>query len=303
MFLYSISAQKIRTTTLTKNALKNDFPKEYYVHKLAEKTTEVETLEKRIKTLESQIGMEQVPSTCNSRDIKSSFEDLYKEAVPWQQLINKVYDALHHAQSNYFPLHSKEQILKVRTKFKEYLEENRKAFNIDGEFMDRVSREAYLYIFHFLIALITLQQDIARAQASIGKFSKQIETFEADRARWMQRYKDARGELLKIEAEIAKQVTRPAIVSTVIFQPSDDIRPFSGAFKYDIEAVFEVETIGIRESTMHSQIGSLCKTAQVIQHRNVTRQENTSTQQRNYATKLSTAQCAPPPHRRYAIEI
>lgn len=50
-------------------------------------------------------------------------------------------------------------------------------------------------------------QDIARVEASIGKFSKQIEVFRIDKDRWMQRFKASRNQLAELNNEIAQLVS------------------------------------------------------------------------------------------------
>lgn len=50
-------------------------------------------------------------------------------------------------------------------------------------------------------------QDIARVEASIGKFSKQIEVFRIDKDRWMQRFKASRNQLAELNNEIGQLVS------------------------------------------------------------------------------------------------
>lgn len=52
-----------------------------------------------------------------------------------------------------------------------------------------------------------LLQDIARVEASIGKFVKQIEVCRNDKERWMSRFKSSRLQLTKIQNEIATLVS------------------------------------------------------------------------------------------------
>lgn len=52
-----------------------------------------------------------------------------------------------------------------------------------------------------------LLQDIARVEASIDKFSKQMEVFRTEKDRWMSRFKASRAQLIELQNEIAEMVT------------------------------------------------------------------------------------------------
>lgn len=50
-------------------------------------------------------------------------------------------------------------------------------------------------------------QDIAKVEASIGKFSKQMDVCRMDKERWMCRFKASRAQLAEIQNEIAALVS------------------------------------------------------------------------------------------------
>lgn len=49
-------------------------------------------------------------------------------------------------------------------------------------------------------------QDIARVEASIGQFSKQMEVYRIDKERWSSRFKVSRAQLTEIQNEINNMV-------------------------------------------------------------------------------------------------
>lgn len=150
-------AQKIRTTAITKNLFKSNLPKEYYVNKLTDKTNEVEELQKCIRTLQAQLADAKATaaaaaataatvSTTNANNDQNSDEALaaaaaqmVAQAESWRAKIDSVYQDILSAQENFYTMSSKEKLLKLRTQLKETTEKSRKTFNIDGEYMKRVS--------------------------------------------------------------------------------------------------------------------------------------------------------------------
>lgn len=138
----SFRAQKIRTTTITKSLFKTNLPKEYYVNKLTDKTLEVEGLQKIIQSLRAQLADAKTTTTTaiNVNNNVNNSDILMAQADEWKLKIDEIYNDIRTAQENYYTMSSKEKLLKLRTKYKEYTEHNRKKFNIDGEFMKRVSK-------------------------------------------------------------------------------------------------------------------------------------------------------------------
>lgn len=133
------SAQKIRSVTLTKNAMKSNLPAEYYIRKLTDLTNENEQLKKRIKLMESK--HQEPEKKRNSQAV--NFEELMVESEKWERRINPIYDLMKTEQECYFAQYSKQQVLKFRMKLKEATEKAKQDFNINGSGLDRVSVDIY----------------------------------------------------------------------------------------------------------------------------------------------------------------
>lgn len=143
-------AQKIRTTTITKNLYKTNLPKEYYVNKLTDKTLMVEELQKCIQELQAQLADAQLSAAMNKNvNTDQIMASLLAQTEIWKHRIDKIYDDIRSAQENFFTMSSKEKILKLRTKYKEFTEQNRKLFSIDGESTKRVSANAIFLLTNF----------------------------------------------------------------------------------------------------------------------------------------------------------
>lgn len=159
-FILIIRAQKIRTTAVTKNLFKSNLPKEYYVNKLNDKTHEVDGLQKCIRTLQVQLADAKAAAaaavaatTTTTTTLSTNIDNnqnadeilaaaaaqLVAQAESWRAKIDSVYQDILSAQENFYTMSSKEKLLKLRTQLKENTEKSRKTFNIDGEFMKRVS--------------------------------------------------------------------------------------------------------------------------------------------------------------------
>lgn len=76
-------------------------------------------------------------------------DELLAQVENWRPTIDKIYNDIRTAQENYYTMSSKEKLLKLRTKYKEYTEHSRKMFNIDGDFMKRVSFIQCFLLFKF----------------------------------------------------------------------------------------------------------------------------------------------------------
>lgn len=139
-----IRAQKIRTTIVTKNLFKSNLPKEYYVNKLTDKMVEVEELQKCVKALQTQLA-EQCSAVNNNVNSNEVMANMMAQVDVWKTKIDKIYTDIRTAQENYYTMSSKEKLLKLRTKYKEHTEQNRKLFNMDGEFVKRVSQIIGIY--------------------------------------------------------------------------------------------------------------------------------------------------------------
>lgn len=170
-------AQKLRTKNITRNILNTNAPKDSYVNKLADKTQEVEELQKRVQELQAQLVNARATSVYKDDSIAQAQEekvmtqdaeiventviksdqvdplvnvkttntynnvnndDLFAQAEVWKYKIDRIYNEIQTALENYYLMSSKERLLKLRTKFKESTEQNHQMINIDDEFVHRV---------------------------------------------------------------------------------------------------------------------------------------------------------------------
>lgn len=107
--------------------------------------------------------MADAQKTANTHNVNNNVNNtdlLMVQADEWKLKIDKIYIDIRTAQENYYTMSSKEKLLKLRTKYKEYTEQNRKIFNIDGEFMKRVSKKMFFvsYVFYVLFMNFIQQQ-------------------------------------------------------------------------------------------------------------------------------------------------
>lgn len=110
------------------------------MRKLTDTSAEVEGLKAIIQKLEAQLAAANSKSSTASKSNEAAgLAALLADKESWQQRIDKAYTDLRVACENYFSMSSKEKLLKVRIKFKETLEQNRKLFNMNGDFLKRVS--------------------------------------------------------------------------------------------------------------------------------------------------------------------
>lgn len=138
---YASRAQKIRTPTLTQNAFKTNLPKEFYVHKLTDTMAEVEQMQKRIKTLESQLAAQ----NGDGGEAFVVFDKLADDMAQWQQRIDRIYVELMTAQESFFNLYSKEKVLYLRTKLKGQTEQIKRKFSMNGDHLTKVRANTFYF--------------------------------------------------------------------------------------------------------------------------------------------------------------
>lgn len=109
------------------------------MNKLTDKTVEVEELQKCIKALQAQIHSDRCSNMNNNMNPEEVIATYKAQAETWKQKIDKIYGDIRTAQENYYTMASKEKLLKLRTKYKEATETNRKLFSMDSDCMKRVS--------------------------------------------------------------------------------------------------------------------------------------------------------------------
>lgn len=108
------------------------------MRKLTDTSAEVEGLRGIIQKLQAQLSSNNSKNNNTTKSNEASLAALLAEKEAWKEKIDKIYTDLRIAGENFFSMSSKEKLLQLRTKFKETLEQNRKLFNMNGEFLKRV---------------------------------------------------------------------------------------------------------------------------------------------------------------------
>lgn len=91
-----------------------------------------------------------VDNNQNSEEtLAAAAAQIMAQAENWRTKIDAIYQDILSAQENFYTMSSKEKLLKLRTQLKENTEKSRKTFNIDGEFMKRVSLNSNTMLFLF----------------------------------------------------------------------------------------------------------------------------------------------------------
>ncbi|XP_058832309.1 kinesin-like protein KIF18A [Topomyia yanbarensis] len=164
---YASRAKKIRTT-LKQNIVQSNVPKEYLVKKVNEQATEIDRLKAKLKELEEYKAAAAVKLLAPPpADPVMPNETLLNT---WRSRIDNCFSTVKKAQEHYFNLQSKEKILNLRSKLKEQAESIKKIITLDGRH---------------------LNGDIARLEASIDRYGKQVARQKDELNRWAKRYKEA----------------------------------------------------------------------------------------------------------------
>nr|XP_019536799.2 kinesin-like protein KIF18A isoform X1 [Aedes albopictus] len=174
---YASRAKKIRTS-LKQNIVPTNVPKEFLVKKVNEQAAEIERLKARLKDMEEQ----KTAAVAAAKSAPAGFT-MPSEALlnTWRSRIDQCYATVRKAQEHYFNLQSKEKILNLRSKLKAQVESIKKIVTLDGKH---------------------LNADIARLEASIDRYNKQVTRQKDEMNRWAKRYKDAIKSLEALREEI-----------------------------------------------------------------------------------------------------
>lgn len=123
------------------------------MNKLNDKANEVDGLQKCIRALQAQLADAKAAAAAaattatsnvvnnhnGDESLAAAAAQIVAQAESWRVKIDSIYHDMLSAQENFYTMSSKEKLLKLRTQLKENTEKSRKTFNIDGEFMKRVS--------------------------------------------------------------------------------------------------------------------------------------------------------------------
>ncbi|XP_055619171.1 kinesin-like protein KIF18A [Toxorhynchites rutilus septentrionalis] len=170
---YASRAKKIRTT-LKQNIVPSNVPKDYLIKKVNEQAEEIERLKAKLKSLEEQKSEITAPIVGYGLPDETLLNT-------WRSRIENCYAIANTSQEHYFNLQSKEKILNLRSKLKEQAEAIKKIVTLDGKH---------------------LNLNIARLQASIDRYSKQITQQREEMHRWAKRYKAAIKSIATLKAEV-----------------------------------------------------------------------------------------------------
>ncbi|XP_055841364.1 kinesin-like protein KIF18A [Episyrphus balteatus] len=170
---YASRAKKIRTT-LRKNVMKSNMPKEFYVKKNMELQDENDRLQEIIKNLENKLA-----TATKSATTSKSYDE--SELQCWYRKIDAVYSSVIKAQEYYYGMQSKEKILKFRCRLKEKREKFKKILTLDT---------------------MPTQNDTSRFEASIDRFGKQIFKQKEDLVRWRKKLQESLKDIKKLNKEV-----------------------------------------------------------------------------------------------------
>jgi kinesin family member 18/19 len=150
---YASRAKNIKTT-LQKNVLGSNMPKEFLLKKYNSQMSELEKLKaeneklkERNKALESEVVDQQflIAKKTSPPAASKSISDLNEELIQWQSKIDEFYSSFKKVYEKCLSLQSSEKFLKFKINCKEKLEEVRKILTLDGTRLDIVSFELTFY--------------------------------------------------------------------------------------------------------------------------------------------------------------
>ncbi|XP_058462733.1 kinesin-like protein KIF18A [Malaya genurostris] len=176
---YASRAKKIRTT-LKQNIVPSNVPKEFLVKKVNEQAAEIDRLKAKLKELEEYKADAAAKLLAPPPPAEPVLLD---ETLlnTWRSRIDNCFSIVKKAQEHYFNLQSKEKILNLRSKLKEQAEAIKKIITLDGKH---------------------LNGDIARLEASIERYGKQVARQKDELNRWAKRYKEALKSLESLRIEV-----------------------------------------------------------------------------------------------------
>ncbi|XP_059219682.1 kinesin-like protein KIF18A isoform X3 [Stomoxys calcitrans] len=161
---YASRAKKIRTT-LRKNALKTNMPKEFFVKKVNELMDENDRLKKDMAVLETKINK------------ASMYDD--SELKPWFKKIDNLFSTILNIQDQYITLKSRLKNLTFRSQIKRDMEDFKKMLTIES-----------------------ISQENLDNSISICHLSKEIDKLEKEIPCWRQKLHSSYKELEKLKHEI-----------------------------------------------------------------------------------------------------
>ncbi|XP_055607885.1 kinesin-like protein KIF18A [Uranotaenia lowii] len=266
---YASRAKKIRTS-LKQNIVPNNVPKEFLVKKVNEQAAEIERLKAKLKEVEDQKVVAVKPTASY---VIPSAEFTMPDATllnTWRSKINNAYAIVRKAQDHYFNLQSKEKILNLRSKLKEHVEEIKKILSLDGKHLD---------------------EDIARLEASIDRYGKQVVRQKEEMDRWAKRYKDAVKNLQSLRSEVESSSEVGPIMIYYLQAKDQELDAVKSQLKKN--HVMKISNIYIEENKQWQRI--MCLSGDIIQQnflllRSIGRLDNVILEKMQKLVKLDSCQ-------------
>ncbi|XP_052872490.1 kinesin-like protein KIF18A [Anopheles cruzii] len=175
---YASRAKKIRTT-VRQNIVPSNVPKEFLVKKVNEQAEENERLKAKLAELEELLRRKSGTRNSASATTAPKLDETLLNT--WLARIDSSYNSVIQAQQHVLTLQSKEKLLTMRSRLKEQAENIARIVKLDGTH---------------------LNEDIAKMDASIDRFGKQVASQQGDRKRWQERYRQALRNLNALRTEV-----------------------------------------------------------------------------------------------------
>ncbi|ETN63598.1 kinesin heavy chain [Anopheles darlingi] len=176
---YASRAKKIRTT-VRQNIVPSNVPKEFLLKKVNEQADENERLKAKLAELEAEL-QRQKTSSSNSNIICTTAKFDETLLNTWHSRIDSIYNSIRQAQQHFYLLQSKKKLLNQKSKVKEQAEAIARILTLDGNH---------------------LNEDIAKMDASIDRYAKQIAAQQSEMKRWLDRYRNAMRQLNALRDEV-----------------------------------------------------------------------------------------------------
>uniref|UniRef100_A0A182FFJ4 Uncharacterized protein n=1 Tax=Anopheles albimanus TaxID=7167 RepID=A0A182FFJ4_ANOAL len=177
---YASRAKKIRTT-VRQNIVPSNVPKEFLVKKVNEQAEENERLKAKLAELEAELQRRK--SSSNSHVVATTAKLDETLLNTWHSRIDSIYNSIRQAQQHFYLLQSKKKLLNQKSKVKEQAEAIARILTLDGNH---------------------LNEDIAKMDASIDRYAKQIAAQQNEMKRWLDRYRQAMRQLNALRDEVAQ---------------------------------------------------------------------------------------------------
>ncbi|XP_050073738.1 kinesin-like protein KIF18A [Anopheles maculipalpis] len=184
---YASRAKKIRTI-VRQNIVPSNVPKEFLIKKVNEQADEIERLKSKLADLEEQLRKKtQAIAAAESSSSPALNETLLNT---WISRIDSCYASMREALERLIALKSKEKLINMRVKLKEQAETIARVVTLDGSH---------------------LNEDIAKLEATIDRYGKQVANQQADTSRWKERLRHARRHRNALREEVLQCELAPVL--------------------------------------------------------------------------------------------